>query len=184
VETKSKGISVADIGNFFLATVLLSQYGVIISMSCVLHDYVKGYLQTNAPLLPNDIRSWVEKTLPLLNESTLTQSKDLSSPMGLLRCSLHTNTLVGHVYTLTIKRSGNDLNYMWLTVKGLTYRECEITYWMAQGKRNDEIGVLVGCARRTVDKHIQHILAKFGSETRGAAANEAGILLRSLARTE
>jgi len=55
-------------------------------------------------------------------------------------------------------------------VPNLTTRECEIFHWLGQGKRNREIAIILGCAPRTVDKHVENILRKAGAETRTAAA--------------
>jgi DNA-binding CsgD family transcriptional regulator len=51
----------------------------------------------------------------------------------------------------------------------LTAREMEVFAWMREGKRNSEIGVILGCSPRTVDKHVENILRKTGAETRTAA---------------
>lgn len=51
----------------------------------------------------------------------------------------------------------------------LTARESEVFGWMREGKRNSEIGVILGCSPRTVDKHVENILRKTGAETRTAA---------------
>jgi DNA-binding CsgD family transcriptional regulator len=51
----------------------------------------------------------------------------------------------------------------------LTARESEVFSWLREGKRNSEIGVILGCSARTVDKHVQNILRKTGAETRTAA---------------
>lgn len=51
----------------------------------------------------------------------------------------------------------------------LTTRESEVFAWMREGKRNSEIGMILGCSPRTVDKHVENILRKTGSETRTAA---------------
>lgn len=56
---------------------------------------------------------------------------------------------------------------------GLTPRECEVIFWIAQGKQDAEIGAIVGCATKTVSKHVEHILEKLGAETRLAAAHTA-----------
>lgn len=55
-------------------------------------------------------------------------------------------------------------------VAALSARELEVLYWIAQGKRNSEIAVILGIAPRTVHKHVEHIFAKLGVETRTAAA--------------
>jgi len=61
----------------------------------------------------------------------------------------------------------------------LTSRETEVLNWMAQGKTNPEIAVILGVAAGTVKLHVQHVLAKLGAENRMAAtvvAREAGLL--------
>ena len=56
---------------------------------------------------------------------------------------------------------------------GLTIREAEVLLWVAQGKRNGEIAVILGISERTVLKHMERILAKLSVENRTAAANMA-----------
>lgn len=48
----------------------------------------------------------------------------------------------------------------------LTKRELEVVEWIAAGKRNAEIGKILGCSSRTVQKHVQHILEKLHLVTR------------------
>ena len=55
---------------------------------------------------------------------------------------------------------------------GLTKREAEILYWVAQGKTNSEIAILCDISGRTVHKHLEHIFQKLGVETRTAAAQQ------------
>lgn len=50
----------------------------------------------------------------------------------------------------------------------LTRRELEVVEWIAAGKRNREIGEILGCSGRTVQKHVEHILEKLHLETRTA----------------
>lgn len=61
---------------------------------------------------------------------------------------------------------------------GLTPRETEILFWVAQGKTNGEIGTILGAARTTVKKHVENLLPKLGVETRLAAALKAMEFLR------
>ena len=52
----------------------------------------------------------------------------------------------------------------------LTERESEVLRWIKEGKRNAEIALILGVSSRTIHKHVEHILAKLGVETRTAAA--------------
>ena len=56
---------------------------------------------------------------------------------------------------------------------GLTQREAEVLLWVAQGKTNPEIGVILGIRHLTVKKHLEHVFAKLGVETRTAATRTA-----------
>jgi DNA-binding CsgD family transcriptional regulator len=61
---------------------------------------------------------------------------------------------------------------------GLTHREGEVLYWLSEGKANSEIAILVGARPRTIGKHLEHVFAKLGVESRTAAAATA---LRAIA---
>lgn len=56
---------------------------------------------------------------------------------------------------------------------GLTPREAEILFWIAQGKTSPEIATILQTATATVKRHVHHILGKLGVETRLAAALRA-----------
>jgi DNA-binding NarL/FixJ family response regulator len=53
---------------------------------------------------------------------------------------------------------------------GLTKRESEVLGWMARGKTDPEIAMILEARRRTIEKHVEHILAKLGVENRTTAA--------------
>ncbi|HMP90683.1 MAG TPA: response regulator transcription factor [Kiritimatiellia bacterium] len=53
---------------------------------------------------------------------------------------------------------------------GLTPREAEVALWVAQGKTNADIGIILGMSEKTVKIHLGHIFEKLGVETRTAAA--------------
>lgn len=56
---------------------------------------------------------------------------------------------------------------------GLTPRETEILFWVAQGKTNPEVATILGMQVCTVKKHLENFLPKLGVETRLAAALRA-----------
>jgi len=56
---------------------------------------------------------------------------------------------------------------------GLTRREGEVLFWITEGKSNPEIGRILGISPRTVDKHVERLLAKLQVETRAAALLKA-----------
>jgi DNA-binding CsgD family transcriptional regulator len=56
---------------------------------------------------------------------------------------------------------------------GLSRREAQVLDWVAQGKTNKEIGVILDLSPRTVQKHLEHIYRKIYVESRTAAAAKA-----------
>ena len=62
---------------------------------------------------------------------------------------------------------------------GLTARATETLLWLAQGKTNPDIAIILGITESTVKKHVQEIFEKLGVETRGAAAVRALEVLSS-----
>lgn len=55
----------------------------------------------------------------------------------------------------------------------LTERESEILRWIAAGKNNPEIAVILGLSRHTIKTHVERILAKLGVDNRMAAVSVA-----------
>jgi DNA-binding CsgD family transcriptional regulator len=55
----------------------------------------------------------------------------------------------------------------------LTAREREVLHWIAQGKANAEIGMILSLSTRTIEKHAENIFRKLGVENRNAAALSA-----------
>jgi DNA-binding NarL/FixJ family response regulator len=53
---------------------------------------------------------------------------------------------------------------------GLTARETEVLTWIAQGKTNYEIGVILSACTGTICKHVEHILCKLDVKNRTTAA--------------
>jgi DNA-binding CsgD family transcriptional regulator len=72
--------------------------------------------------------------------------------------------------TLVMEERRRELSAAPLRRLGLTAREAEVLLWVAQGKTNPEIGIILGASPGTVHKHTEHIFEKLGVETRTAAA--------------
>ena len=61
---------------------------------------------------------------------------------------------------------------------GLTPKQAETLLWVAQGKSNFEVAVILGVGEATVKKHLEHVFEKLGVERRGAASLLAFVALR------
>ncbi len=69
-----------------------------------------------------------------------------------------------------------------LRALGLTPRQAEVVYWVAQGKTNAEIGTILSASPRTIDKHMERIFGRLGVENRSALIVSATELLRPAVR--
>jgi DNA-binding NarL/FixJ family response regulator len=56
---------------------------------------------------------------------------------------------------------------------GLTPREAEVLLWVAQGKSNGDIAVILAMAEKTVKKHLTAVFEKLGVDGRHAATLRA-----------
>lgn len=56
-----------------------------------------------------------------------------------------------------------------MRARGLTEREAEVLFWIANAKTNSEIATLLQVAEKTVKKHLERIYQKLGVENRTAA---------------
>ena len=61
---------------------------------------------------------------------------------------------------------------------GLTTRESQLLYWLARGKSNREMGIILGISGRTVEKHLQHVFEKMDVGSRHGAIVQAIEALR------
>ncbi|MCB1078508.1 MAG: response regulator transcription factor [Verrucomicrobiae bacterium] len=55
-----------------------------------------------------------------------------------------------------------------LEALGVSPREAEVLLWVAQGKSNPEIAVILGAAENTIKVHLSHLFEKLGADNRHA----------------
>ena len=72
---------------------------------------------------------------------------------------------------LLLEEEQTTLSPAALTTLGLSRRETEVLTWVARGRSNYAIGVLLGCTEATVKKHLERIYTKLevGNRTEAAA---------------
>ncbi|HUG09428.1 MAG TPA: tetratricopeptide repeat protein [Opitutaceae bacterium] len=56
---------------------------------------------------------------------------------------------------------------------GLSPRECEVLLWVARGKTNAEIAIIVGCGGETIKTHLKRISKRLNVTNRAALASRA-----------
>ena len=126
--------------------------------------------------LPDLLKHWLkQRRSKTLNTNRLSSPLAEFSMLGgskrLLVRSL--SPLKGLEFRLVLREASEQVDAGQLEALGLTKREAEVLFWVSQGKRNSEIGLILGAQPRTITKHIEHILERLSVETRTAAARVA-----------
>lgn len=72
-------------------------------------------------------------------------------------------------YFLLVREESATLAADRLQALGLSPREAEVMQWVCEGKTNPEIAQILNVTTHTVNRHLEHILAKLGVDNRQKA---------------
>ena len=116
-------------------------------------------------LLPQAVRAWLARQSP--NGATAAAALELHEAdrrvvVTLCRCA-------GERFFLLVREENAQVAAEQLQALGLTAREAEVLRWVGEGKTNPEIAQLLGVTIHTVNRHLEHILAKLGVTNRQQA---------------
>ena len=121
--------------------------------------------------LPDDLRAWLNG--PENQKPRLISHRK----RGEIEIDHFALSKSGNLSLLRIEHRNGDNGPKALLALGVTAREAEVLYWMAEGKTNPEIAIIIDASLNTVKKHAINLFAKLGVETRTAAARLAlGVL--------
>ena len=121
--------------------------------------------------LPDLLAQWISRS-----DHTLRKATDLPGVRRPLVMVRDGNRLTVHLLSkpgqnfLVLEEHRWAIDPAALKALPLTCRESEILAYVAVGKTDPEIGIILGISSRTVSKHIEHILVGLCVETRTAAA--------------
>lgn len=116
----------------------------------------------HAGRIPGDWNTWLRRQLRGTGIGSPPEPLTLATPAGSLVCHCLRNPATGQ-HRLIFQTIGNG-------PLSLSRREKEVAGWMADGKTNPEISIILGISRATVKNHVENILRKLGVENRTAAA--------------
>jgi DNA-binding CsgD family transcriptional regulator len=158
--------------------------GVILCISAVAREMLEKYFNTTlveGQTLPGNFLRWFETEMhPPSPFASKGNSRDFPrrverEHLVVVKEDKHLTIKLLHDFTtgdyiLVMIETDPALQLQNLQEYGFTRRESDISLWLAQGKTNVEIAIILGMSKRTAEKHLEHIFAKLGVETRGAAA--------------
>lgn len=125
--------------------------------------------------LPEPMRGWIRVSLAALRQSPPLHPLfclSTEGPGGRLFARLFPGP-AGSPTIVRLTEAVHHPSVMALRTHGLTERQCEVLHWLMAGKRNSEIGAILGASERTISTHVEALLRKTGAETRLAAAHIA-----------
>ncbi len=125
-----------------------------------------------APELPPQVHAWLSRGAVAQNDSIVVAARDLKIRFRLLSRLDDDEILLviqqaepGEIERIGVNKLESRL--------GLTSREAQVLYWLSNGKANRDIADILGISYRTVDKHLEHLFAKIGVESRSSAVAAA-----------
>jgi DNA-binding response OmpR family regulator/DNA-binding CsgD family transcriptional regulator len=107
---------------------------------------------------------------------TATGTQEVTTATGRLRVRRFAEVGQAECATLLLEEIGVSAAGR-LEKLGLTPREAEVLFWIAEGKSNPEIALILANTAGTVKKQVQSILDKLGLENRMIAARRAREIL-------
>lgn len=160
--------------------VILDADGRPVLMTTRAREWIEDYFEpSSASALPPELAGWVRKVrqAPGRDEApTPREPLTFQRPGRQLVVRL---TSTGDESVLMLTEQHTERRPDALAPLGLSRRETEALAWVAEGKTNAEIAIILGTSARTIDKHLERVFRKLGVETRTAAAAVALATLRS-----
>lgn len=155
-------------------TIILSVEGKVSLMTQRAWTLLKEYFQSSSlqrTCLPECLQQWV------MHQISLTQNVELRSltPLqiewkgGHLIIRFISDCSTERYLLLLEERLPCRFSPEFIEFLGLTKREAEVLFWIAQGKANAEVATMLHISDRTVKKHLKHIYEKLGVYSRAAA---------------
>lgn len=149
-------------------SIVATRSGKISFMTQNARQYLERYAgEIKGDLLPDTVRPWLQTRLQTSDSMRL---DELQLPCENGRLTIRAlSSVLDEEQHLVLQEKKEDQGFEKLCQLGLTRREAEVLFWVSQGKRNSEIGMILGTRPRTVTKHLERIFQKLGVETRTAA---------------
>jgi DNA-binding CsgD family transcriptional regulator len=174
--TLRNGVDALDRG-----LVILDTEDRVVLMTTRARQWMQDYFERlPAAGLPPSLVSWLRRARPPMG-----RPDDAPPPLPPLTLDRDARQLVirlvatGEQSVLMLTERRTEPTPEALRSLGLSRRETEALAWVAEGKTNADIAIILGASVRTIDKHLERVFRKLGVETRTAAAACALALLRS-----
>lgn len=123
--------------------------------------------------IPTPVKDWIFREMGNFRSDDL----GIRPPQPLLICrgerTLHIRVArigEGEGFVLLLRAEDPTFELAKLSILGLGARSTEVLYWLAKGKTNKEISVILSMATETVKTHLKNIYSRLAIENRATAA--------------
>jgi DNA-binding CsgD family transcriptional regulator len=130
--------------------------------------------------LPLTVKTWFRREIAAFGTSELAVRLPQPLDVRLGERSLHIRLATisdRTVHVLLLRAEDPTLELAKLRTFELGSRTTEVLYWLAKGKRNKEIGIILGMPSETVKTHLKAIFYRLNVENRATAASMISELL-------
>ena len=163
--------------------VALNANGIVQYFSELAQKYFDSFFPQEKPFrdgLPLTVARWVRRETGAFgtNEVAIRPPQPLIIRRG--DRTLHmrlASTSDRTVHVLLLRAEDSALELEKLSFLALGARATEVLYWLAKGKTNEEIGIILGMATGTVKVHLKNIFSHLQVENRATAASMISELL-------
>jgi DNA-binding CsgD family transcriptional regulator/pSer/pThr/pTyr-binding forkhead associated (FHA) protein len=152
--------------------ILLAPDGKVRSISGHAQEWLEVYFQKldGELRLPAELEDWLQRQRPVSKHKSSSPAREIFSvEKNRKRLSVKIAEESPDQLLLLLTEHESIFSPPLLARLGLTEREGEVLHWLAEGKSNPEIAIILGASPRTVGKHVEHIFEKLGVESRTAA---------------
>ena len=165
--------------------------GKLVWQTALARQLMRDYFGGDGAYAPTPLVDWLREQATRAAAGNDAQPWQLARGAKRLSFTLHPlegdeagSTAEGSGEWLVVLREASDtamIEAMTLAFR-LTAREAEVLYWVVKGKTNRDVAEILSMSPKTVTKHLEHVYAKLGVETRTAAANLALSRVTELSR--
>jgi DNA-binding CsgD family transcriptional regulator len=121
--------------------------------------------------VPAGLRTWLQARRGVAERGEAAQCSCVRKDVSTLVVRLARSTR--YVAVIILEELNAEVTLPVRVAEAFTQREKEVMKRVCEGKRDREIGTILGLSRRTVSKHLEHVFQMLGVETRTAAARVA-----------
>jgi DNA-binding CsgD family transcriptional regulator len=163
--------------------IALDAAGKVQFCSNLAQQYLESFFAKERPFhhgIPLTVKAWALQELTRFETDEFAVCPPRQFVARVAERTLHirmANTREGDGCVLLLRSEDPAVELAKLSYFGLSARSTEVLYWLAKGKTNKEIAIILGMATETVKMHLKDIYLRLHIENRATAASMIAAVL-------